>query len=217
MNTLYINYRDGKLWVNAVSSQKRIYTLRARAEHQEQTRRRIVAAAAALHEEVGPARTTVSEIAKRAGVQRLTVYNNFPSERELFAACGAHWLKLNPPPDPATALAIDDPWKRLRGVLCPLYDWYRATAKMTENIQRDRLALPALDAVVRIHFDQQLTALRNALTAGIKPRRPRASRIRAAVGLALDFWTWRCLALQELTDDDAADLMVDAVKTAAGA
>jgi hypothetical protein len=88
---------------------------------------------------------------------------------------------------------------------------------MTENIQRDRLALPSLDAVVRIHFDQQLTALRNALTAGIKPRRPRASRIRAAVGLALDFWTWRCLALQELTDDDAADLMVDAVKTAAGA
>src|SRR3954470_17496284 len=66
---------------------RRPYRLKERARRQEQTRRRIAAATAALHEEVGPARTTTSEVARRAGVQRPTVYSNFPRERDLFAAC----------------------------------------------------------------------------------------------------------------------------------
>ena len=52
-----------------------------------------------LHKEVGPAKTTVAEIARRAGVQRLTVYNHFPEDVELFAACQAHWIGLHPQPD----------------------------------------------------------------------------------------------------------------------
>src|SRR2546430_11711822 len=109
--------------MNAVSSQIRKYELKARAEKQAETRRRIVEATSALHEEVGPARTTVAEIARRAGVQRLTVYNNFPSETELFAACGEHSMARNPPPDPSGALALDDPAQRLDAVLRPLYLW----------------------------------------------------------------------------------------------
>jgi AcrR family transcriptional regulator len=69
---------------------KRKYELKARADRQAETRRRITEATVALHEEVGPARTTVTEVARRAGVTRLTVYNNFPEERELFAACQGH-------------------------------------------------------------------------------------------------------------------------------
>ena len=53
-----------------MSSQMRKYELKARAEKQAATRRRIVEATSALHEEVAPARTTVAEIARRAGVQR---------------------------------------------------------------------------------------------------------------------------------------------------
>src|SRR5207253_1745242 len=99
-----------------MSTETRKYSLKARAERQAETRRRIVVATAALHTEVGPAQTTVAEIARRAGVQRLTVYNNFPDERELFMACGAHWLGENPPPDPAAALGIDFwTWRRLTG------------------------------------------------------------------------------------------------------
>ena len=36
-----------------------------------------------LHKEVGPAQTTIAEIARRAGVQRLTVYNHFPTKPDL--------------------------------------------------------------------------------------------------------------------------------------
>src|ERR671930_405977 len=87
---------------------RRTYRLNERARRQEETRRRIAAATAALHEEVGPARTTIAEVARRAGVQRPTVYNNFPRERELFAACQAHFLAEHPPPDPTPALALAD-------------------------------------------------------------------------------------------------------------
>src|SRR3954469_20083307 len=78
----------------------RKYELKKRAERQAETRRRIVEATEELHRTVGPARTTISEIAERAGVQRLTVYNHFPEERELFAACSAHFMAEVPPPSP---------------------------------------------------------------------------------------------------------------------
>src|SRR6266567_4084227 len=146
-----------------MSSQMRKYELKARAEKQAATRRRIVEATSALHEEVGPARTTVAEIARRAGVQRLTVYNNFPNETELFAACGEHSMAKNPPPDPSAALAIDNPSDRVRDVLAALYMWYRSSARGQENLQRDRLVLPALDAVMRIRMDRSLSRLADAL------------------------------------------------------
>src|SRR5690242_19300490 len=110
-----------------MSSEKRRYHLKARAESQRQTRERIVRATMELHREVGPAQTTIAEIARRAGVQRLTVYNHFPEEPDLVGACQGHWLSLHPPPDPATALAAPDPVQRLQTALRDLYGWYRET------------------------------------------------------------------------------------------
>ena len=201
--------------MNAMSSENRKYELKARAEKQAETRRRIVEATSALHEEVGPARTTVAEIARRAGVQRLTVYNNFPSETELFDACGQHWMERNPPPDPYVALAIDNPSERLRAILGPLYRWYRKNARPIENLQRDRLSMPALDAVMRIHMDQQFTNLADTLASGLAHKGRQAKGMRAAVALALDYWTWRRLAGEGMSDDAAAALMLGAVEAAA--
>jgi AcrR family transcriptional regulator len=174
-----------------------------------------VEATSALHEEVGPARTTVAEIARRAGVQRLTVYNNFPNETELFAACGEHWMAKNPPPDPSAALAIANPDERLYAAIGPLYLWYRKNARGTENLQRDRLVMPALDAVMKIRMDYSLRKLADALADGFAAKGRSARGVRAAVALALDFWTWRRLATEGISDDDAAALMVRAVNAAA--
>ena len=62
----------------AAKSEKRTYRLGKRAEKQQETRRRIVEAAVDLHSTLGPARTTVAQIAERAGVQRHTYYAHFP-------------------------------------------------------------------------------------------------------------------------------------------
>jgi AcrR family transcriptional regulator len=187
----------------------------ARAHQQAGTRRRIVEVTAALHDEVGPARTTVAEIARRAGVSRLTVYTHFPDEAQLFAACGDHWLAQNPPPDPSAALAIEEPAERLRAVLRPFYAWYRQTARGCENLQRDRLVMPALDAAMRNRMDQPTSELADTLAAGFAPDADAAKVLRAVVALALDFWTWRRLSGEGLSDDAAAALMVQAVKSAA--
>src|SRR3954447_17721573 len=96
---------------------KRPYTKRRRAELEEETRRRITAATVELPREVGPAHTTISAIAERAGVQRLTVYRHFPDERTLLGACSAHWRAGHPAPDPSPWPAIGDPEERLRAAV----------------------------------------------------------------------------------------------------
>src|SRR5579871_4823916 len=108
------------------SENRKRYQLRARADRQAQTRSRIVAATAALHEEVGPARTTVAEIARRAGVQRLTVYNHFPELGDLLEACQGHYLAGNAPPDIAPSGGGPGQLVRLEQALTALYGWFRA-------------------------------------------------------------------------------------------
>lgn len=199
-----------------MSSEKRKYELKARAESQRRTRERIVQATMELHGEVGPARTTVAEIARRAGVQRLTVYNHFPDDEDLFRACSGHWISLHPPPDPSEALAAGDPEERVRKLLAIFYGWYRANEQMTVRIQRDRNLIPALDTVVKESSDEPLAQLAGMLAEGFGARGRRADAVRSLARLALDFWTWRRLALDGLDDGAAARLMAEAVACAAG-
>jgi AcrR family transcriptional regulator len=194
-----------------MSTEKRKYELKARAESQRRTRERIVKATMDLHEEVGPAQTTVSEIARRADVQRLTVYNHFPEDIELFAACQAHWMQVHPLPDLSEAMSLPDPVERVRACVRAFYGWYRETAPMAENVQRDRGAVPPLDALMKQTADARLAELAAGLTAGFRRRGRRAERQRALIRLALDFWTWRRLDLEGLDDDAASELMAEAV------
>jgi AcrR family transcriptional regulator len=194
-----------------MSSEKRRYELKARADSQQRTRERIVRATMELHQELGPAQTTIAEIARRAGVQRLTVYNHFPDENELVGACQAHWLSLHPLPDPTAALALPDPAERVQAGLRGLYGWYRETEAMSENVQRDRGAVASLDDVLTQTADAGLARLADALAAGFKDRGRVAARRRALIGLALDFWTWRRLDREGLDDDAAAALMAHAI------
>lgn len=198
-----------------MSIQKRKYELRVRAERQAETRQRIAAATAELHEEVGPARTTIAEIARRAGVERVTVYNNFPDEYDLFAACQRHFLAQNPPPDPCASFSIGDPGERLRAVLEDLYGWYGRTEPMSANVARDRQLVPALDSLMADTADARLADLAGTLAAGFSERGKPSRAVRAAVALALDVWTWRRLKCEGLTPIAAARLMTDAVRAAA--
>src|SRR5690606_6889289 len=106
------------------------YNLKQRAKAEADTRRRIVEAAIHLHESVGDAATTVTAIADRAGVGRVTVYRHFPDERSLLTACTNHYFELNPPPDPASWAGIADPNQRLETALTDLYAFYRRTEGM---------------------------------------------------------------------------------------
>lgn len=191
----------------------RTYTLKRRAARMAQTRRRIAAATWELHRTVGPARTTISAIARRAGVQRLTVYQHFPDERSLFRACQAHEFATNPPPDAAAWAVIPDPEARLRVALADLYAYYRRSEAILANVERDAPTLPALQQVVAEgSAGFQDTALR-ILLDGWDDGGPHQPLRRAALGHALAFQTWRSLVRDHgLTADEAAALMVALVR-----
>jgi len=105
----------------------RTYQKKKRAEHEAETRRRIVEATVALHTSVGPARTTISAIADKAGVQRHTVYSHFPEEDALFAACTSHWAVLHPFPAAEPWGEAADPLQRLALALRDIWAWYSPT------------------------------------------------------------------------------------------
>jgi AcrR family transcriptional regulator len=194
-----------------MSTQTRKYELKARAESQRETRERIARAAAELHEEIGVARTTVAEIARRAGVQRLTVYNHFADLSELLPACSVHYAAQHPRPDLGAAFALEDPVARVRAVLADMYGWYRETEPMLEKLHGDRSSVPALDEFMRANGDRAVAELASALAEGFGARGSRAERLRALVALALDFGTWRRLSRERLDDPAAAELMSRAV------
>src|SRR6185312_353995 len=111
---------------------------------EEQTRVRITESTMALHEELGPARTSISAVAERAGVRRSTVYRHFPDEEALFAACSSHWRKANPPPDPGAWTAIADPAERTEVALRDLYAFYARTRPMYDSLLRDEPVVPVV-------------------------------------------------------------------------
>lgn len=199
-----------------MSSQMRKYELKARAESQRETRERIARVTSELHEEKGVARTTVAEIARRAGVTRLTVYNHFPGLSELLPACAAHYEKLHPTPDFATVLALSDPGARVEGALGRLYAWYRETEPMFGKLFSDRASVRELDRFLEQNIDRVLADLADELAAGFAVRGRRADGLHALVRVALDFWTWRRLAREGLADEEAADLMTAAVAAGTG-
>lgn len=181
----------------------------------EDTRRRIVEATAELHEEVGPAATTITGIAERAGVQRLTVYRHFPDEAALIGACSAHWSDDHPLPDPSSWTGLPDPVARLGEALAAIYAYFRDGAPMLSRVLRDEEEVPEL-AEVMAPWWEYMGEVAGALAAGWGTDADGQRLVRAAVGHALRFGTWRSLAQEGLSDDEAVELMVDLVAGTAG-
>ena len=144
----------------------RKYDMKRRAKRQEETRQRIVEATVELHQSVGMARTTISAVAEKAGVQRLTVYRHFPNEHALFSACTGHWSAANPPPDPASWTQIaGHTEERLRSALAEVYAYYRHTEPMVANVVRDAEVHP-LTREMAGPFFQLFERMRYVLATG---------------------------------------------------
>jgi AcrR family transcriptional regulator len=195
-------------------SNTRTYELKRRAERQEETRQRIVAAAVALHTKLGPAHTTVKAIAERAGVTRPTVYAHFPDARSLLQACAGHVREIVPPPDPTAWRSIADADERLATALRDLYGYYERLEPLLENVQRDAAVMP-LVAEMNAYRVRYLEQIRDLLLEGWPARGGARARLQRAIGHALEFRTWQSLVRRQgCRTEEAVQLMVVFARTA---
>jgi AcrR family transcriptional regulator len=195
-------------------TEKRKYEMKKRAERQRETRRRIVEATVELHRTRGPANTTISEIAKRAGVNRLTVYNHFPDMTDLLRACSRSWTERHPAPDPTPWARIGDPQERFGTALTELYGFYARTEPMRGNVLRDAETMPELAALLAGSVVPYLEALRDLLAEGWVVMTGRRKLLLATLELAIDFHTWRSLERASgLSRKEAVESMLEAVRS----
>jgi AcrR family transcriptional regulator len=184
----------------------RTYTLRRRAEQQAETRQRIVEAAVELHGTVGPAATTISMVAERAGVQRHTLYAHFPDERSLLMACSGLVEQRAPLPDAAPWRAIEDHTARLRAGLAALYGWYERNAALAGCVLRDAEQHPLVQEIAALRFGPFMAAYHEVLGARLSAKQ------RALLPLALSFHSWRSLTRDGgMKTSAAVEAMVKAI------
>ena len=190
----------------------RKYEMKRRAERVRETRRRITEAAVELHQTVGPARTTVSAVAEKAGVQRHTYYAHFPELKDLYQACMGHYAERNPVPEPSSWGDVADAEERLRVALSEVYAYYSGNEAMVSNVLRDAALDPTVQEIM-VPFDQYLETVRDVIADAFEASDDWQEELLGAVALAQDFQTWRTLVRQqELSQDRAVGLMVGMVR-----
>ena len=182
----------------------RRYTKQRRAEAENATRFRILEAVIALHEEVGPSRTTISAIAERAGVERLTVYRHFPDEASIISSCSALWFERHPAP-PVPELRGENPRSGCRRTLLALYAWYRRNVRMLEHVEADRNEMASVRAALEA-TDAYLDAVAQALDQQWARRN---ARRLATLRHAVDFSTWQSLQRIAKGDRQAVAVVLD--------
>ena len=184
---------------------KRRYIQHVRGERVAETRARIVEAIMGLHGEVGPRNTTVSAIADRAGVERLTVYRHFKDDAEMFAACSGRYMELNPPPDP-TAWAVErNPSRRTERGLADLYAFFSRTAPMFAKVYLDVDEYPALKTIMD-QFDAHLRHLADELASAWPPDKSVRKR-QIILRHATKFATWQSFEAEGVDNPEKIKFM----------
>jgi AcrR family transcriptional regulator len=202
--TLSSDYRD---------ESQRSYRMARRSENVDDTRLKIVEATVELHSTLGPAATTVMGIADKAGVTRATVYRHFPDEVSLFDACSMHWFSQQVQPNPNVWAQIASTEERLQAGLADLYRFYRNGEPMLTLIYRDLEYLPAKH---QLELQEKDDYCREVLLATFPKRTRTENHLRAIVGHAVSFGTWRSLCINnQLSNKAAVDVMVDLTMNAA--
>jgi len=195
---------------NNGKTEPRVYRKKLRAKQHEETRRRIVESAVALHESIGGEQATVTKIADRAGVSRVTVYRHFPDEQSLLQACTQHYLSANPPPDPSIWMSFSERKERLRAALTEIYGYHRRTERMMDRAFADSLSNEILAELLEPYFDFW-NHVRDMLAAAWD-----GAPVAPIIGHSIDFRTWKTLVREQgMPEEQAVELFVDLVESEA--
>jgi AcrR family transcriptional regulator len=151
-------------------------------------------------------------VAELAGVSRMTVYNHFPTDVDLFVSCSTHWEREHPFPDPGAWSAVADPDARLERALTDLYAWYGAEREMLTNVFRDAPLIPALTPLVDGWWGGYRDAVLEVLAPGWSVDANTEDALRATLRVVVDFHTWQILGASGLDTGAAAEIATRAVR-----
>ena len=177
----------------------RRYQQNRRAKSQAQTRQKIVEAAIKLHQEKGPAATSMRDVASEAGVGTVTVYRHFADDMQLLDACSSAYLGRHPFPDVETWQGISDPVERFKHALREAYAFHRETEPMISSVIDDLRHSP----IMAPYYGYWKEA-GDVLLAAFPEAQRQDEMLKAAITLALRFDTWRLLACDAGLSDEAA-------------
>ena len=186
----------------------RKYSMDRRSATVDETRRRIVEATMALHDEQGILATSMQDIAARADVALGTVYRHFPTIEDLVPACGGRNFELNPPPNRAVFAGLPTRAERARALIAAYYAHYALHPRMFEIGMAEAEKLPALAAFM----DDGKAHLLRLVTEAIAPTPSGADAFKLAVALC-SFSSWQALT-QAGFSSDAAAALASAILTA---
>ena len=189
----------------------RTYTKTKRADKEQDTHQKIIDAALLLYGSVGPAATTISAVATKASVQRLTVYRHFPKEADLMAGALKAWFESSPMPDPADWRDRVNPQDWPIAILSMLYYYYSETSNVWAGLQSDRGKLEDLDNALR-PADKHLALIQDDIMRHLPAARRDNALCRAVVRHSVQFSTWQSLTTSELDTVEIAALMEDWVR-----
>lgn len=176
----------------------RQYRLGKRAVAVEETQRRIVLAAVALHKERGIGATTMKDIASRADVSEGTVYHHFPVYLDLIKACGAHLRTVTRPPTVEVLSGKASLEARIGTLVREVFTYYQRYPQW-ERVRCDADRFPGLEEAVRRREEQREPLVREAL-AGTRPSERRVKLVMALT----DFAVYRSLTQSGMSNRAAA-------------
>jgi AcrR family transcriptional regulator len=179
-----------------------------RAAANEETRRRIVDAAIALHAEKGVLGTSWPDIARRADVALGTVYRYFPGLDQLVPACTSENALRVKPPTPSILTGLIRPQERIGRFVEELFAFYARSAPWAPRAGVDRQDLPVLNTIL----SRREAALKALVEETLGPLRRRRHALDAALALT-DFGVWRSLTRSGLSSQAAARLITELLVT----
>jgi AcrR family transcriptional regulator len=193
----------------------RKYEQKERATSMGRTRDRIIEATLALHSSVGPGRTSIAQIAERAGVQRHTVYRHFPSQQELLEACSQHyWTTHQWRPVECWSDVRDA--ASLQRELTALYGFYEQNQDVIFRTLHDAAEDPGIEVSLRA-YREYVAAVRASLVGSLASSSAGSPDLEVMIEHALAFETWYQLCHGAgATSEQAARLMSKAVTGARG-
>ena len=195
----------------------RAYNSSRRRESTEATRERIVMAAhGVLAEPAGVSAFTVDAVARRAGVARMTVYNQFGSKAALLEALFDLMMRrggIDGPRGMPSVFRVADPMEGIAAMFDVLARYYSTDRMVKRRVHALSALQPDVEKALGLREDRRRRGIRTLLERMARPWTPeRKDELERLLFTLTSFESFDTLAGPHRTFPDVAPLLVSTAR-----